>query len=183
MADFETAVKFVLASEGGLEENPNDNGGITNFGISLRFLREVKDENLRKYGIFGVVNENTIRQLVIEQAKIIYRGEFWEENGFEEICVQNLCNYLFDMAVNHGVSQAVKLLQRSVCASAFVRGFLHDDGIMGTKTLDVANLLGDKLLPILVALRVDYCRYLVEINPKNQANLDGWLNRCYAVSR
>ena len=73
MSDFNVAVDFVLENEGGLSENPKDTGGITNFGISLRFLRELPNENLRRYGIFEPVTEMTVRDLTIDQAKFIYR--------------------------------------------------------------------------------------------------------------
>jgi len=33
----------------------------------------------------------------------------------------------------------------------------------------------------LISTRSDFYRLLVAINPKDEANLDGWLNRCYSV--
>lgn len=47
MSDFDTAVNYVLRNERGLNESKNDRGGITNFGISLRFLKTVPSENLK----------------------------------------------------------------------------------------------------------------------------------------
>lgn len=181
MADFKEAIEYVLKREGGLSENPNDSGGITHFGISLRFLREVKWENLRKYGIFGTVDENTIRNLSIEQAKLIYKGEFWEGNHFDEIESQTLCNYIFDMAVNLGIGQAARIIQRASWALTFTRLYLRDDGIIGPKTIGVINSLGEELLPILVAIRGEFYRSLVMMKPKEEANLNGWLERCYSV--
>lgn len=179
MASFETAIDYVLYNEGGLSENPNDIGGITNFGISLRFLREIDDERLRKYGIFEAVNEQTIRHLTSDQAKLIYKGEFWEGNGFENINSQNICDYIFDMAVNFGISQAIRLVQRSCWACAFTRRYLRDDGIMGRITTDVVNSIDDQLLPVLISTRADLYRSIVLVKPKDQIFLDGWLKRCY----
>lgn len=181
MCEFEKAVEFVLAHEGGLSENVNDSGGTTNFGISARFLREVKDERLRKYGIFTQVNEDTIRLLTIEQAKLIYKGEFWDGNHFDEIYSQCVCNYLFDMAVNIGNVQAVKILQRGCIAATFTRGCLSADGLMGENTIGLVNSLGEKLLPVLVAIRAEFYRNLVANRPKDEIFLDGWLNRTYAA--
>lgn len=175
------AVKFVLDHEGGLSENPNDSGGITNYGISFRFLKEVPDERLRKYGIFESVTPQTIKDLTIDQAKLIYKGEFWEGNRFEEINSQSLVNYIFDMAVAHGIAAAVKLLQRSTWAATFTRFYIRDDGVMGSRTIEAVNHLGDQLMPILVATRASYYRLIVEKRPKEAPNLDGWLNRCYAA--
>ena len=41
MADFKQAIAKVLKNEGGYVDNPNDLGGTTNFGISLRFLQSI----------------------------------------------------------------------------------------------------------------------------------------------
>lgn len=111
MSSFDDVVDYILAREDGLTQDQSDPGGITNFGISLRFLREVPEDRLRRYGIFDLVNENTVRDLTVDQAKLIYKGEFWDDAPFFKIESQRLCNYCFDMAVNCGVSQAIKLLQ------------------------------------------------------------------------
>jgi lysozyme family protein len=182
MSKFDKAVAFVLGNEGGLRENKDgsDSGGTTNCGISLRFLRQVHEENLRRYGIFDEVTENTIIYLTPAQIKLIYRGEFWEGNHFDDIESQVLCSYIFDMTVMHGISHAVKLVQRATWAMTFIQNYLRDDGILGYRTVGVINALGEELLPILVATRADFCRVLVEQRPKDQVNLEGWLNRVYA---
>lgn len=182
MSNFEDAIEFLLPREGGLSENPNDSGGITNFGISLRFLRSLSSEKLRRYGIFEPVNDNTIKLLTISQAKFIYKGEFWEGNRLDEIESQQLVNYIFDMYVNHGIAQANKLVQRAVCAATFMRNYLRDDGLLGDKTISAINSLGEQLLPITMAIRSEFYRNLVVLRPKDEANLDGWLNRCYDLS-
>ena len=181
MSNFDEAVNYILAREGGLSENPNDSGGITNFGVSLRFLREVPQDRLRRYSIFEPVTEQTIRDLVVEQAKTIYKGEFWNEAPFENIESQKLCNYYFDMAIVSGVHQATKLLQRSIWASQFDRTLLRDDGLLGERTVGYVNAIGEELLPILVAVRASFYRLIAELRPKDKANLSGWLNRCYRV--
>lgn len=179
MSQFEIAIGFVLPREGGLSENPNDGGGITNYGISLRFLREIDGNRLKKYGIFEPITYQTIRDLTIEQAKLIYRGEFWESASFGQIESQTLCNYIFDMCVNHGIAQGIKLVQRACWAAALTRNSIKDDGILGEKTLEAINSFDHDLLSILVAIRASFCRLLGEIRPKDKVFLDGWLNRCY----
>ena len=74
MVSFDTAVEFVLKNEGGLVENENDAGGITNFGISLRFLKSLDDVKLKKYGIFIPPDAESVRELSLEQARAIYFG-------------------------------------------------------------------------------------------------------------
>ena len=181
MSDFEKAVDFVLNHEGGLIENPNDPGGITKYGISLRFLREVDPNRLRRYGIFDCVMDETIRILTLDQAKFIYRGEFWEGNNFDQIHSQNLCSYVFDMAVAHGVNQAIKLIQRGLWAIHYTRDYLRADGILGEQTIGELNALGDRFLAVIVAVRGEFYRHVAAIRNEEHVFLDGWLNRCYSV--
>ncbi len=181
MSSFDIAVDYVLAREGGLFESEMDSGGTTNFGISLRFLREVPAERLRRYGIFDSVSEQAIRDLTVDQAKLIYKGEFWDEAPFAEIESQRLCNYYFDMVVVSGISQATRLLQRAICAASLDRSLLRDDGILGERTLKYLNAIGEDLLLTLVAVRESFFRLIAEVRPKDKVHLNGWLNRCYNV--
>ncbi|UCD23789.1 MAG: hypothetical protein JSW51_12245, partial [Gemmatimonadota bacterium] len=41
---FDWALACVLHHEGGFVNNPNDPGGATDFGVSLRFLRSVGED-------------------------------------------------------------------------------------------------------------------------------------------
>lgn len=181
MSEFEPAVLHVLEQEGGLVAHPECAGAITNFGISLRFLREVPAERLRRYGIFEPVTEQTINGLVVEQAKFIYQGEFWDGNNFEAIGVQRVCNYVFDMCVNMGTAQGIKLVQRTLCAAAIERGILKDDGILGERTMSMINHYGASLLPFLVLSRLDFYILITELHPKEKVNLNGWTNRCFNI--
>lgn len=180
MANFEEAIAFVLSNEGGYVDNPNDAGGATNFGISLRFLQSLPVESLKEYGFFGDLIAHDVEVLSEEKALAIYRGEFWDRAPFGEIHNQNRANYIFDCCVNHGLAQGIKLVQR---ASWPRRGEDHrivDDGIMGEKTLAVIN--DDAcLLMVLMAERAGYMRMLAEVKPKNKEFLHGWLKRCYRI--
>lgn len=184
MANFDTAIDYVLGNEGGFVDNPNDSGGATNFGLSLRFLKSLSDEKLRRYGIFDSpegLGIGVVRELTLDQAKLIYRGEFWDCLPLEKVEAQTLANYLLDMAVHHGIAQATKLVQRGSWAVYHTYGYLKADGVMGSKTLEVLNDLGTSFLPVLIAMRASFCRLIAEIRPKDRENLDGWLKRCYRI--
>lgn len=179
MANFDSAVNYVLKNEGGLVEDPSDPGGITNFGISLRFLREVPIENLKRYSLFDPVTDKDIRELTLEQAKLIYRGEFWEAGPFEKLQNQILCNYIFDMCVSFGITQAIKLVQRAVWSVQKKKDFIPDDGIFGPYTIQAINQASFMLMFSMVAQRDGYYRQIVAVNPSRKPDLEGWLNRCY----
>ncbi len=97
-ADFNRAVAAVLQNEGGLSDNPNDPGGLTNFGISLRSYPQL--------GAQG------IRNLTAEAASAIYFRDFWQPLGLGNYQNQRLATHVLDMAVNAGSVIATALLQR-----------------------------------------------------------------------
>lgn len=181
MADFDKAVTYVLGNEGGFVDNENDSGGVTNFGISLRFLRAVSRDNLARYGVHEPVTHEAIRDMSLAQAKEIYKGEFWEHARFSEIQSQRVASYIFDMAVNHGTAQAIKLVQRAIWSLYGVRNCIKDDGVLGPKTLDEINWRGNSMLPVIMAVRAGYYMLLAEKRPKDKVFLEGWLNRVYQV--
>ncbi len=138
MSTFDSAIAFVLNNEKGLHTESHDHGKIKNFGLSLRFLYNMSPEKLKKYGIFECPTVQTIRDLNEAQARRIYYSEFWVHAPFEKILNQRHCNFIFYMAVNSGISAAIKCLQRA-CWSVMRNRSLVDDGILGEKTLTMLN--------------------------------------------
>lgn len=180
MSDFYPAVNLVLQHEGGLSENPLDTGGITNFGISFRLLKSLTPEKLRLYGIYDdPVTENTIRELTSSQAQSVYHGEFWSHAPFEKIVQQEICNYVFDMAVNMGIAPAIKCLQRATWAVMKRWEIIKDDGILGEQTIAAIRQCGFLLMPALRAERANHYRRIIETHPKDKEFLNGWFNRTY----
>lgn len=171
MTDFDTAVTFVLANEGGLIEDASDPGGITNFGISLRFLTSLNQN----------YDPTFVKLMTIDQAKLIYKNEFWAHNPYYQIINQRVCNYVFDAAVNMGPATAIKIVQRALWALNKQINFVADDGILGAKTLDAINNAGFLLCGPLLAERAGYYRQLAASNPDQKKFIDGWLNRAYRI--
>jgi lysozyme family protein len=185
LANFELAVSLVLQNEGGFSYNPKDSGGATNFGISLRLLRTLSAETLKKCGIFkapAVLDVEDMRALTIDQAKLVYRYVFWDAARFADIISQDFCNYIFDMSVLFGLDQAVKIAQRATWAVCMNMD-LKDDGILGNNTLNIiAQMTGIGSMvyrAAIMAERAGFIRLLVAIKPDNGEFLYGWLKRCY----
>jgi lysozyme family protein len=180
MSDFDPAIAFVLENEGGLEENAKDPGGITNFGISLRFLRTIPQETLKTYQIFDFpVDSDTIRRLTLPQVKAIYKGEFWDRAPFERILNQIHCNYIFDMAVNLGIAPAIKCVQRALWAVLHDWEKIPEDGILGDQTLTLIKQCGFLIMPAIRAERGSYYRMIANQNPQEKEFLNDWYNRTY----
>lgn len=92
--DFDTAFKRLIGHEGGLTENPNDPGGLTNYGISQRSYPNVD-----------------IRNLTVNQAKDIYQRDFWDVIGNAHPAIKF---QVFDFAVNSGINTAIRKLQAAI---------------------------------------------------------------------
>ena len=185
MVNSTDAIHFVLDNEGGYSDNVADPGGATNYGISLRFLRTLSAERLRRYGIFTEPAHLTaadMEKLTKPQAVNIYQGEFWNMAPFDRLDNQQLADYIFDMAVNHGLHMAVKLVQRAIWGyyGKIEYAGLHDDGILGDATLSELEALPvADFLPVLATERAGYMRFLAETTPRGKEFLTGWLKRCY----
>lgn len=93
--DFNKALAFVLAKEGGYSNDPTDRGGETNFGISSKANPGVDIKNLTKEG-----------------AGAIYKAKYWDAIGADSLPA-GLRLAAFDAAVQHGVGTAKRLIEQA----------------------------------------------------------------------
>lgn len=176
MANFDRAVEVLLRHEGGYVNNVRDPGGATNFGVSLRFLRNQSLINA-DYDKDGDLDENDIRLMNQRQASDIYRKMFWDKCGVSYINSQAVANMAFGLCVNMGPSPAIKLLQRAANMLAG-HGLLLVDGELGPKSVQMINALQPyDLLAKYKEAAIGYYEDLVERNPSLKVFLKGWLNR------
>lgn len=117
---FERAVAHVLRWEGVDSNHRADPGGLTRLGISARAYPDLD-----------------IRRLTVDEAKAIYRRDYWAKARCEEI-PSRIAFALFDAAVNVGVEQAVKLLQRALGVKV--------DGDFGPVTLAAVKAVNETRL-------------------------------------
>lgn len=171
------AIAHVLASEGGLVDHKDDPGGITNFGVSLRFL---KQHNL-DIDHDGDVDADDIRRLDLEKAQSIYYQKFWEPYGYAAF-PRMLAIKAFDMCVNMGPVQAHKIIQKALWGYGYK---VKVDGVMGTQTtsaihaIDLAlNTAG--LVATIRVLQDAFYTNLVASKPELKAFYNGWINRAYS---
>lgn len=182
MAEFSQAINLVMGNEGGFINHPSDPGGATNFGISMRFLKSLGVERLRKYGFFDDLTVKSIEEMSHDQAIAIYFGEFWEPIPLFKIQNQDIANYVFDCCVHHGQSRGIKILQRALWAAYKKKGIVADDGILGNKTLGAIGVVTPYLLSCLMAERAGYIRSIANGSDGSDISeefINGWLNRAY----
>ena len=83
MANFNEEFKKVILVEGGYVNDPDDAGGETYLGISRRYNPNSKIWNIidnvkKQYGIKGINNRLKNNQEVINEAKRIYKTNYWD---------------------------------------------------------------------------------------------------------
>ena len=93
--NFDKALEFTFRWEGGYVDDPDDPGGETKYGITKRTYPNEDIKNLTK-----------------ERAKEIYKKDFWDAAGCQDLKWPVNC-VVFDMAVNMGVGRAKKILSKT----------------------------------------------------------------------
>ena len=157
MAEFEPAVEWMLSHEGGYVNDPNDAGGETKYGISKRSYPDVD-----------------IAALTLDDAKAIYKRDYWASQRYEEIADQRVATKIFDMAVNMGFHRAHAIAQQQ-CG-------VKNDGILGPLTVAAINAKdADTFVVSLCNACVEFYSGLAEDKPTNQKFLNGWLKRANDV--
>ena len=116
MSEFKDAFEILIGHEGGHVDHPDDPGGETKFGISKRAYPEIN-----------------IAGLTVDGAKAIYKKDYWDCVRADELPTP-LRFLLFDGAVNAGVAQSIKWLQRAVG--------VRDDGVIGPVTMVAIKSIG-----------------------------------------
>lgn len=129
--NFHQAFDRLISNEGGYVNHLDDPGGETKFGISKRSYPRIDIKNLTR-----------------DQAKQIYRTDFWERGCMEQYDGA-ISFQVFDAAVNHGIENAIRLLQKAAGVA--------DDGHIGPVTIAAvkAKSVTDMLM-LFIAQRIRF---------------------------
>lgn len=181
---FDRAIRVVFHHEGYYSNDPDDPGGATVWGWSLRSAMDVGDLDGDGFqdldlNFDGHVNHEDILLLKDrpEKALEMFKKVFWDPYQYHRL-EPEVAIKVFDLGVNMGSIQAHKLLQRSVRAVSDQR--LIDDGILGRQSFKALNEIDTH--HTLISLRAHaagFYRLLVCRRPRSAKYLGGWLNRAY----
>lgn len=130
-SSFATALSRVLSYEGGYSNHPDDPGGPTMKGI---IQREYDAYRARK----GLPKQS-VKLLSDDELHEIYRASYWDACRCDEL-PPGVDFVVFDGAVNSGVSQSGKWLQRAL--GAIYEGEV--DGSIMDQTVRAANAFKNK---------------------------------------
>lgn len=145
--NFDRAIVEVLKHEGGYVDHPNDPGGETNYGITKRNYPKLDIKNLTK-----------------AEAVAIYKRDYWL--SYLDELPYPVAAKVFDMIVNMGIRQAIKLAQRAAG--------VPDDGVLGAIT---AKALIDTPVEKICEQQEKFYNTLATTKPKLRVFLKGWLKR------
>lgn len=130
MISFEKAIERVLGHEGGYVFHPDDPGGETKWGISKASYPHLN-----------------IKMLTRDDAKMIYFRDFW--SPVARTLPASVAYQAMDAAVNHGMGNAVRFLQRAANVA--------DDGRWGPVSKSSAAAMGENdLLFLFLAERLNF---------------------------
>ena len=128
---FDQCFDKLISHEGGVSENPKDPGGLTNYGISQRAYPNLD-----------------IRSLTLAEVKQLYKRDYWDRAQCDQLPSQ-LSYLVFDAAVNSGIGQSIRFLQRAVGVA--------DDGSIGPITLSaIKRLDAESLCARFIGQRLDF---------------------------
>jgi lysozyme family protein len=153
--NFEQAYDRLLGHEKGYSNHPADPGGATNWGVTQRVARA--------HGYQG-----DMRDYPQALAHEVYRQDYWAPCRADDL-PEGVRYDVFDGAVNSGVGQSIRWLQRAAGAEA--------DGSVGPQTLRAVHAVPGATL----VARYNGHRLMFMAGLKNwDAFSEGWARRVAA---
>lgn len=133
---FDFCLEAGLEEEGGFVDNPNDPGGVTNMGITIRLAGTIHLDLDHD----GDTDANDIRAITKADAALVYYTSFYKPQSCDLMPLP-IAYLVFDTSINMGMSAGAKFLQRVLGVA--------DDGQIGPATIkaladrsnDVGNLI------------------------------------------
>lgn len=172
----------IVRREGGWVDDPDDRGGATNYGVSLKYAQGI---GLDLDGD-GDTDAQDIKLVTPEKAVELYLQDFFYGPKIDRL-PECLHSVMFDTAVNTGAGGAIIILQTLL-------GILHDalpdqifdcgrpDGALGKKSfrsaVEALDQTGEKILVnAYVDQRIQYYKDIVRRRPSQKKFIKGWTKR------
>ena len=176
---FEEIIEVVLEHEGGYVDDPDDLGGATNFGVIQRTYQDY----INKYDDGHEVTKQEMKDMDVEDAKDVYLNLFWRPSKASKLPAE-VREVYFDMVVNHGQGNAVKILQQACNNKRKPANHIDVDGGIGPNTIKAASTLKEWELMVERSgfywnLVFDGARYTKRTSQVKF--IRGWIRRCFKL--
>ena len=160
MTGFDLAFERVVGHEGGFGADPKDRGNWTTGVIGQGELRGTK------FGISAMSYPDLdIGKLTVDQAKAIYKRDFWDRAQADQYDAA-IAYQLFDIAVNNGNGNAIRMLQRAVNVA--------DDGQIGP--MSIAAVKAMSVTDVIMRLNAERLLFITKLSTWSTYG-KGWTNR------
>ncbi len=171
-SNFDYAMRIVKEHEGGLSDNKNDPGGITNYGISLRYI---KAENIDIDGD-GDSDRDDIIRLTQTKADKIYLKNWWIKYHYDRIKNKAVSTKIMDLSINAGSFRAHVLAKKALNSIYPIK--ISINGVLDEYAIKLIN--NTESFVMMDSMRNQeelFYRAIVKKNKNMQPFLKGWLNR------
>lgn len=160
MTGFDLAFERVVGHEGDFTDDPKDRGNWTTGVIGQGQC------NGTKYGISAMSYPDLdIKNLTVDRAKAIYKRDFWDRAQADQYDAA-IAYQLFDIAVNNGNGNAIRMLQRAVNVA--------DDGQMGPRSLAAVKAMS--VTDVIMRLNAERLFFITKLSTWPTYG-KGWTNR------
>lgn len=164
MANYKILFPFILSWEGGFVNDPNDLGGATNKGVTLKNFQKWRNAQMTTDDLKIITDEE-----VCEIMKVMY----WDKCHADRIEKQSIANAIVDWVWCSGIS-GIKRVQKILN--------VKQDGIIGPKTLFALNNKDSVLIfHEIIKEREKFLTELTIKRPQNKIFLNGWLRRVSSI--
>lgn len=170
MSEITNMIYEIITAEGGYADHPNDRGGPTKWGVTLKTLQVYRSKKPTK---------EDVKALTKFDAFSIYYFLYYAKPKINTLPLP-IQKKVLDIAINSGPANAVKLLQRTLAQKGYLKPE-QIDGIIGPRTEAAAFRACDQdpdgLLNALVDARIAFYNAIVARDPSQAAFRKGWLAR------
>lgn len=166
MADINGLVPLIFKWEGGFVNDPQDRGGPTNMGVTLKTWQMLgRDKNQD-----GKNDLEDLKMITPDEVVELVLKPYWDRWKADHIINQAIANILVDWVWASG-RYGIVIPQR-------ILG-VKQDGIVGNITLGAVNLYVDqkKLFDTIKGARIAYIDDICIARPANNRYKKGWMNR------
>lgn len=170
MAKIQPLADFILSFEGGYVNHPNDKGGPTNMGVTLKtWQTQGYDKNND-----GRIDAKDVKLITKADAISILLRCYWNRWKADGIKDQSIANILVDWIWISG-TPGITLVQAMLGVKA--------DGIVGKQTLKALNAQNpQQFFARIKARRKQYIAGIIARNPSKRVFEKGWLRRLEAIN-
>ena len=162
-------INDIIKREGGYVNHPNDRGGPTKYGITLKTLSGKRRKKCTALDVWLLTEKDAFD---------IYKEDYYHRPGINFLPI-GIPPFVLDSAVHHGPKTAVNILQETLLDLGINPGTI--DGMIGPLTVKASkigmNKLGAHLIVELVHQRIWVFKEIVRANSSQRVFLKGWENR------